>query len=118
LVNHEVEEKTDQHIVLIMLTNTFIHIQGIGAKTEQQLWNSGFRDWDALSGDLPTTIPAGRKFFLQKGIEESRRHLANFKPAYFSRLIPSNQGWRMFPEFRNSTVYLDTETNRFALHTL
>ena len=93
-----------------MLTNTFIHIQDIGAKTEQRLWNSGFREWDALSGDLPTPIPAGRKFFLEKGIEESRRHLANFNPAYFSRLIPSNQGWRMFPEFRNSTVYLDIET--------
>ena len=93
-----------------MLTNTFIHIQGIGAKTEQRLWNSGIRDWDSLSGDLPTPVPAGRKFFLEKGIEESRRHLANFNPAYFSRLIPSNQGWRMFPEFRNSTVYLDIET--------
>ena len=93
-----------------MLTNTFIHIQGIGATTEQRLWNSGFRDWDSFAGDLPTPVPAGRKFFLKKGIEESRRHLANFNPAYFSKLIPSNQGWRLFPEFRNSTVYLDIET--------
>jgi len=95
-----------------MLTNTFIHIQGIGATTEQRLWNSGFRDWDSFAGDLPTPVPAGRKFFLKKGIEESRRHLANFNPAYFSKLIPSNQGWRMFPEFRNSTVYLDIEGMR------
>ena len=92
-----------------MLTNTFIHIQGIGAKTEQRLWNSGIRDWDSLSGDLRTTAPAGRKFFLEKGIEESQRHLANFNPAYFSKLLPSNQGWRMFPDFRNSTVYLDID---------
>jgi hypothetical protein len=101
-----------------MLTNTFIHIQGIGAKTEQRLWDSGIRDWDSLSGDLRTTVPAGRKFFLEKGIEESRRHLAKFNPAYFSKLLPSNQGWRMFPDFINSTVYLDIETNRFALHIL
>jgi uncharacterized protein YprB with RNaseH-like and TPR domain len=99
-----------------MLTNTFIHIQGIGAKTEQRLWDSGLRDWDSLSGDLPTPVPAGRKFFLEKGIEESRRHLANFNPAYFSKLIPSNQGWRMFPEFRNSTVYLDIETTGLDRH--
>ena len=38
------------------------------------------------------------------------RYLANFNPAYFSKLIPSNRGWRMFPEFRNSTVYPDIET--------
>jgi len=93
-----------------MLQNTFIHIQGIGAITEQRLWESGLRDWDSLSGDLPTSIPARRKFFLEKGVEESRRHLANFNPAYFSKLIPSNQCWRLFPEFRDSAVYLDIET--------
>jgi hypothetical protein len=57
-----------------MLTNSFIYIQGIGAITEQRLWDSGFRDWDSFSGDLPIPIPAGRKYFLEKGIEESKRH--------------------------------------------
>jgi uncharacterized protein YprB with RNaseH-like and TPR domain len=36
--------------------------------------------------------------------------LANFNPAYFSKRLPSNQCWRLFPEFRKSTVYLDIET--------
>ncbi|MEX1351098.1 MAG: hypothetical protein AB1Z31_25600 [Desulfobacterales bacterium] len=31
-----------------MLTNTFIHIQGIGAITEQRLWDSGLRDWESI----------------------------------------------------------------------
>ena len=31
-------------------------------------------------------------------------------PSYFSNLLPSNQSWRLFPEFRDSTVYLDIET--------
>jgi hypothetical protein len=75
-----------------MLTNTFIYIQGIGAKTEQRLWDSGIRDWDSLSGDLRTTVPAGRKFFLEKGIEESRRHLAKFNPAYFFQASPVESG--------------------------
>ena len=93
-----------------MLTNTFIHIHGIGAITEQRLWDSGFRDWESFSKDLPIPIPAVRKYFLEKGIEESKRHLANRKPSYFSKLLPSNQSWRLFPEFRNTTVYLDIET--------
>jgi uncharacterized protein YprB with RNaseH-like and TPR domain len=93
-----------------MLKNSFIHIQGIGKITEQRLWDSGFRDWDSFSGNLPIPIPAGRKYFLEKGIEESKRHLANRNPAYFSKLLPSNQCWRLFPEFRKSTVYLDIET--------
>ena len=31
-----------------MLTNTFVHIQGIGAITEQRLWDSGLRDWESF----------------------------------------------------------------------
>ena len=93
-----------------MLTNTFIHIQGIGAITEQRLWESGIRDWDAIDGDLPSQVAPRRKYFLLSGIEESRRHLGGCNPSYFSKLLPSNQSWRFFPEFSNSTVYLDIET--------
>ena len=93
-----------------MLNSSFIHIQGIGAITEQRLWETGFRDWDSFSGDITIPFPAGRKYFLEKGIEESRRHLANRNPVYFSKHLPSNQCWRLFPEFRESTVYLDIET--------
>ena len=93
-----------------MLTNTFIHIQSIGAITEQRLWESGIRDWDSFSGDLPIAVSPGRRHFLLTGIEESKRHLANRNPVYFSNLLPSNQCWRLFPEYRDSTAYLDIET--------
>ncbi len=93
-----------------MLTKTLIHIQGIGAITEQRLWESGLRGWGSFSGDLPIPISAGRQHFLLEGIEESQRHLANRDPSYFSNLLPSNQCWRLFPEFRDSTAYLDIET--------
>jgi uncharacterized protein YprB with RNaseH-like and TPR domain len=93
-----------------MLTNTFIHIQGIGAVTEQRLWESGIRDWGSVSNDLPIPVSGGRRHFLLNGIEESRRHLDDGNPAYFSKLLPSNQSWRMFPEFRDSIAYLDIET--------
>jgi len=93
-----------------MLQNTFIHIQSIGAITEQRLWGSGLRDWDAFSDDILIPLSGNRKYLLQKGIEESKQHLYQNNPGYFSNLLPSNQSWRFFPEFRNSTVYLDIET--------
>ena len=93
-----------------MLTNTFIHIQGIGAITEQRLWELGIRDWDTIDRDLPISVSSNRKYFLQKGVEESRRHLDGCNPAYFSQLLPANQCWRLFPEFRDSIAYLDIET--------
>jgi hypothetical protein len=93
-----------------MLQNTFIHIQSIGAITEQKLWESGLRDWDSFSDESSIPISAGRKFFLEKGIEKSKQHLEDCNPGYFSKLLASNQSWRIFPEFRESTVYLDIET--------
>jgi len=99
-----------------MLTNTFIHIQSIGIKTEQKLWDVGIRDWDIFSEDLPIPIPAGRKYFLKKGIEKSRHHLYHRNPQYFSKRLPSNQSWRMFSEFRDSTAYLDIETTGLDRH--
>jgi len=99
-----------------MLTNTFIHIQGIGAITEQRLWESGIRDWDSIDGNLPSPVAPRRKHFLLNGIEESRRHLDGCNPSYFSKLLPANQSWRLFHEFRDSTVYLDIETTGLDRH--
>jgi uncharacterized protein YprB with RNaseH-like and TPR domain len=87
-----------------MLTNTFIHIQNIGAITEQRLWDSGIRDWDSIDRNLPIPVLPRRRYLLQNGIEESKRYLDDCK------LLPANQCWRLFPEFRNSIAYLDIET--------
>jgi len=99
-----------------MLQNTFMHIQSIGAITEQRLWESGLRDWDAFSGDISVPLSGKRKYLLQKGIDESRQHLHQNNPVYFSNSLPSNQSWRFFPEFQNSTVYLDIETTGLDRH--
>jgi hypothetical protein len=93
-----------------MLQNTFIHIQGIGAITEQRLWESGLRDWDTFSDNISIPLSGSRKYFLKEAIGESKRHLYKGNPGYFSKLLASNQSWRLFPEFRDSTVYLDIET--------
>jgi uncharacterized protein YprB with RNaseH-like and TPR domain len=93
-----------------MLQHTFMHIQSIGQVTEQRLWESGLSDWDAFSDGISIPLSGNRKYFLQKGIEASRHHLYQNNPEYFSRFLPANQAWRFFPEFRNSTVYLDIET--------
>ena len=99
-----------------MLQNTFIHIQGIGAITEQRLWDSGIRDWDSIDGNLPIPVSPKRRYLLQNGIEESKRHLADRNPSYFSELLPANQCWRLFPEFRDSITYLDIETTGLDRH--
>ena len=93
-----------------MLKNTFIHIPGIGTVTEQRLWNSGITNWNTPFDNTPVPISPGRKITITKGIEESIHHLDRDNPAFFANLLPSNQCWRLFPEFRESIVYLDIET--------
>lgn len=99
-----------------MLRNTFIHIQGIGAITEQRLWESGLSDWESFFDGISIPISAGRKHFLEQSIGESKRHLYQGNPGYFSKLLPSNQSWRFFPEFRESTIYPDIERTGLDRH--
>jgi hypothetical protein len=93
-----------------MLKNTFIHIPGIGTKTEERLWHSGIRDWDGFKEPYPVKLSQNRADHIERFIQESREHFETGDPYYFGNLLPANQHWRMFPEFMDSTVYLDIET--------
>jgi uncharacterized protein len=93
-----------------MLKNTFVHIPGIGIKSEQKIWSSGVHCWDDLcGGDLSVCVRI-RKDYLRQSIEESNEHLSNLNPEFFGKRLPSNHHWRIFPEFRKSIAYLDIET--------
>lgn len=93
-----------------MLKNTFIHIPGIGTKTEERLWQSGIINWDGFKEPYPVKLFQNRADHIELFIQESKEHFETGDPYYFENLLPANQCWRMFPEFRDSTVYLDIET--------
>lgn len=93
-----------------MLKHTFIHIQGIGTVTEQRLWEMGLHDWDCLNNMPKLPLSLSRIAFLKKGISESNAYLRCGDASFFSDRMPANQSWRLFPDFRHATVYLDIET--------
>ncbi|MEJ2656608.1 MAG: ribonuclease H-like domain-containing protein [Desulfobacterales bacterium] len=93
-----------------MLQNTFLHIPGVGIKTEQRLWESGIYSWDHFtkvdgSGFSPEKTATMAKYLL-----ESKYQMALLNPNYFAEHMPANHHWRFFPEFRDVTAYLDIET--------
>lgn len=92
-----------------MLTNTFIHIQGIGLKTEIELWQAGAKNWDNFASNPPDNIAPAKVAYINEALAESRSNLASH-PSYFTRLLPASQHWRIFPHFRDKTAYLDIET--------
>lgn len=92
----------------IMLEQTFCHIPGIGAKTEQGLWAAGICSWREVAGH--PELPARRAAALTQLASESLARLEARDVAFFAERLPSNEHWRLFPHFRDRIAYLDIET--------
>lgn len=94
-----------------MLQNTFQHIPGIGPKTEEKIWAAGLTDWHAVTECPNARLPRKTIAALQAYCPESQVQLDRDNPVYFEKLLTAAQGWRLFPEFRNRTAYVDIETD-------
>ncbi len=94
----------------MMLKSTFVHIPGIGITTERRFWEDGIHRWEDFTEHLAGRLSSVRRDHILKHLEESRCQAKAGNPNYFSNLLPANLQWRYFPEFRNSTAYLDIET--------
>lgn len=93
-----------------MLKNTFAHIPGIGNKSEQQIWASGITSWDNLIDSDEFKLSPKRIETLIQYTQDSIKNMNDNNPCHFADLLPANMHWRLFPEFRDSIVYLDIET--------
>jgi uncharacterized protein YprB with RNaseH-like and TPR domain/predicted nuclease with RNAse H fold len=95
-----------------MLEQTFIHIPGIGRRTERELWDSGIRCWHDLSGFFLRSpeVSAGLLRRLEAYIPQSIDAVQKKDAAFFSRLSALGEAWRLFPEFADQCVFLDIET--------
>ena len=93
-----------------MLQNTFLHIPGIGPKTERGFWAAGVDNWNAFFDDALLKLSASKRATIADVLTESRRQLERRNPDFFARRIPASQQWRLFSEFRDQTAYLDIET--------
>ena len=93
-----------------MLRNTFCHIPGIGERSERSLWSRGILCWDDVLNIDSIALSNKRHQFLKSRIQESIAHLKDNNPKHFTDSLPSSDYWRLLPDFRHSTAYLDIET--------
>jgi len=95
-----------------MLQQTFVHIPGIGKRTEAELWEHGIHSWD--DADLFEKrfgcVGARLQQKLDDYIPRSREAVRRKDAAFFERLSALGEAWRLFPEFADNCVYLDIET--------
>ncbi|MEA3468054.1 MAG: ribonuclease H-like domain-containing protein [Thermodesulfobacteriota bacterium] len=92
-----------------MLTHSFIHLPGIGAKTEKKLWQAGIHRWPQWQDNPPVKLPNSSPPELSSLLHSSMENLAK-DPEFFSQRLPANEQWRLFSHFRDRTAYLDIET--------
>jgi uncharacterized protein YprB with RNaseH-like and TPR domain len=94
-----------------VLRATFLHLPGVGPVTEADLWRRGVVSWERF-GRAATLegISIDRRTRWVRELEEAERALAERNAAWFARRLPASELWRLYPEFRRSTAFLDIET--------
>lgn len=92
-----------------MLQNTFCHIPGIGPTTEKRLWAAGITSWDKWLEPSPVRLPNSSRVEICNLLEQSGEALSD-DPAFFTSRLPSHEQWRIFPQYRHQTAYIDIET--------
>jgi uncharacterized protein YprB with RNaseH-like and TPR domain/predicted nuclease with RNAse H fold len=94
-----------------LLRETFVHIAGIGAKTERRLWNSGIHSWKALR-----TTTLGMRAAVAQTLEESEEALENDDVDFFFTALPAADRWRAFADFGSRFAAVDIETTGMSLY--
>ena len=92
-----------------MLEHTFIHVPGIGPKTEQHLWRKGILTWKDFLSNKEPSLSSPRDAFVRENLEASIENRDNIH-FFLDRLSPGDL-WRTFHNFRHKAVYLDIETS-------
>ena len=97
-----------------MLQHTFCHINGIGVKTEQRLWQAGINEWQDWQDSAAVPISARSRMEIPDIFEKSLDALKHDNPYFFADRLTSSEQWRLFSQFRSSTAYIDIETTGLA----
>jgi len=101
---------------LRMIRETFVHVAGVGYRTEERLWRCGIRTWDDFPrASLPPRIGHRLARRIEDEIERSAEALRSGRHRYFARKLPLRDQWRAFDAFRRHVVYLDIETTGFSI---
>ena len=93
-----------------MLRQTFLHVPGVGYRTEERFWRSGLESWDDVGTGKAETLPPRLRAALEGEVAASEDALRRRRYRYFADRLPPREHWRTWPEFRRKVAFLDIET--------
>jgi hypothetical protein len=83
----------------------------VGERTEQLLWQNNILSWeDYLKNPYQVRLPAKVHLNLSLFLRFSLNALLRGNIYFFKKLLPERELWRLYPEFKKRTVFLDIET--------
>jgi uncharacterized protein YprB with RNaseH-like and TPR domain/predicted nuclease with RNAse H fold len=94
-----------------LLPGTFVHLAGVGTRTEARLWRSGIATWDSLAR-TPFALRTGVATALERSEEAFRDENVDF---FFSAL-PARERWRTFVDFGSRFAAVDIETTGLSIY--
>ncbi len=95
-----------------MIRNTFSIFDGLGERSEKNLWRNGVLSWNDFL--FRKTIPFfgnQRKAIINESIHCFMKELEERNEKTFSQYVKRSEHWRFFEVFRDNAVCLDIETN-------
>jgi uncharacterized protein YprB with RNaseH-like and TPR domain len=96
---------------LFMISNSFIFLDRIGDKSEENIWKQGIRCWDDfLNADKVKGMSAVNKFKHDAVLKHAKKALFDYDSSFFSSLN-SSERWRLYDFFRDDCVFVDLETD-------
>jgi len=99
-----------------MLRQTFLHIRGVGHRTEERLWRSGVESWeDFRTGAARAHVGRTLARRIEDELVRSEESLRKGRYRYFADGLPGPEQWRAWPEFRDDIAYLDIETTGLSI---
>lgn len=93
-----------------MLRQTFLHVPGVGYRTEERIWQSGLESWEDLRTEKARALSPHLRASLETEIGASEDALRRGRYRYFAVRLPAREHWRAWPEFRGRVAFLDIET--------
>jgi uncharacterized protein YprB with RNaseH-like and TPR domain len=92
-----------------LLRRTFVHLKGVGARSERHLWKLGITDWEQLLIRAPQLFKAKRLDDVRRSVELSLAAWDRGDLYYFDRALPGQERWRLIPGGFPDIAYFDIE---------
>jgi len=102
-----------------MLLSTFLHIKGIGVKTEKYLWRQGFTTWDQyFVVDSRSKLFGGKEWASSQlaTLYESKKAYLQGDMKFFAERLPKAFNYRVALSYPEETLFLDIETTGLSHH--